>query len=95
MFEFLIKTLYCIRHIGIGFVSVFGAIYMPILGLCLLICSAAFFFDYNKKIYGKFLISPKIFFDKRIKLSPYHKLNFYVFLIAFLANSAMFLIRGV
>ena len=84
--RFLIDILSYSYFIVLSIISVCGAIYTPALGIITCLGLAAYFFDYNKKIYGKFLISPQIFFDKERVLRPYHKLLFYLFSASLLVN---------
>ena len=86
LLEIVIDGINYASYWAMAIVSIAGAIYLPLLGFFALLGLAATFFDYNKKIYGKFLISPQIFFDKKRVLRPYHKLLFYLFSASLLVN---------
>lgn len=93
MFGLLLDVLTYAQYLFTAIVSIGGAIYLPILGFFALLGVAATFFDCNKKIYGRYFISPGIFFDKQRKLRPYHKLLFYLFSVSLLVNVAALFLR--
>jgi hypothetical protein len=74
-------------------IAISGAIYLPKLGAISLCFLAANFFDSNKKVFGRFLISPKNFFRKSILITNYHRAFFFAFLTAFAVNLTMLLLR--
>ena len=73
--------------------AVFGAVYLPGLGFFCLCFLGANYFDYNKKILRKFFISPKLFFNRNMLITNYHRTFFFAFLIAFSVNLAAGLLR--
>lgn len=77
----------------IGIVAVSSAIYLPALGIVFSIGLAAYCFDFNKRVFGKFFVSPRIFIKKTNLVTHDHRLLFFIFFIAWVMNLLMIFIR--
>lgn len=79
----------------IGIVAVSGAIYLPVLGIIFCIGLTAYFFDFNKRVFGRFLVSSNHFIKKSNLISNDHRLLSFIFVIAWVINLLMISIQAI
>lgn len=93
MEKFIADSIVYGLYVVLGLISIGGAIFKPALGIIICIQLAAFFFDYNRRVFNRFFISPKIFFEKSTGVERYHRLLFFVFSAALIVNLVLTLAR--
>jgi hypothetical protein len=81
--------------IVMGIVAVVSAIYLPSLGIIYSIGLTAYFLDFNKRVFGRFFVSFKLFTKKTNLVTNDHRVLFFIFVIAWVMNFLMGVIRAV
>lgn len=72
--------------VTLGVISVTAAIFKPPLGVLGCVGLAAFFLDSNKRVFGRFFVSPSCFVGKNAFVTGYHQAYFFSFIAALFVN---------
>jgi hypothetical protein len=81
--------------IVMGLVAVLSSIYLPPLGIIFSIGLTAYFLDFNKRVFGRFFVSLNLFTKKTNSVTNDHRLVFFIFVLAWLMNLLMIVIRAI
>lgn len=79
----------------LGIIAIAGAVYEPMLGVLHCIILSAYFFDFNKRAFGRFFVSPKVFINKTKFVDKDHRFLFFVFVFVWIVSLLMVFVRMV
>ncbi|WP_229007658.1 hypothetical protein [Methylophilus sp. Leaf408] len=77
----------------LGIVAIAGAVYEPVLGLLHCVAVSAYFFDFNRRVFGRFFVSPKVFINKTKFVDKDHRFLFLVFVSVWIVTLLMVFVR--